>query len=105
MSQENILYVCNGCCCGHPEKGNPIVKKELFRELIKKEGLDQQISMEVPYCLGPCRMANVVKALISGKMYWFRQINTEDDIHAVINFLKNPEEVPARLQMKQVFFS
>lgn len=104
MSQENILYICNGCCCGHPEKGNPIVKKELFRELLGQEEFDKQVTMEVPYCLGPCRMANVVKALINGKMYWFRQINSEDDVHAVITFLKNPKEVPAQLQMKQVFF-
>ena len=102
--ESKTLYVCNGCCCGHPEKGNPVVKQELFRSLLTQEGLDKDVSMEVPYCLGPCRMANVVKAIVHGKTYWFRQVNTEDDAHAVISFLKNPKEVPVRLQMKQVFF-
>lgn len=102
--EENILYVCNGCCCGHPEKGNPLVKQDLFRELLGQEGLDKQVTMEVPYCLGPCKMANVVKAILHGKMYWFRQINTDADVRAMIQFLKNPKEIPAQLKNKQVFF-
>lgn len=102
--ENKTLYVCNGCCCGHPEKGNPVVKQELFRSLLAQEGLDKQVSMEVPYCLGPCSMANVVKAIVQGKTYWFRRVNTDADIHAVIAFLKNPKEFPPLLRSKQVFF-
>ena len=101
---QNTVFVCNGCCCGHTEKGNPFVKKDLFRELLAKEGLAKNIAMEVPYCLGPCNLANVVKATLNGKTYWFKRINTEEDVHAVIAFLKNPAEIPGRLQLKQVFW-
>ena len=102
--ESKTLYVCNGCCCGHPEKGNPVVKQDLFRSLLVEEGLDKDVSMEVPYCLGPCKMANIVKVFSNEKMYWFRQVNSEDDVQAVIAFLKNPKEVPDLLKKKQVFF-
>ncbi len=102
--ENKTLYVCNGCCCGHVEKGNPVVKQDLFRSLLAEEGLDKHVTMEVPYCLGPCRMANVVKAILHGKTYWFRQVNTDADVHAVISFLKNPKEIPSQLKSKQVFF-
>ncbi len=101
MSQ-NILYVCNGCCCGHIEKGNSLVKNSLFHELLAAEDLDKTVTIEKPYCLGPCRMANVVKARIHGKHYWFSQVNKEEDVHAVIQFLKNPKEIPKVLENKQL---
>ncbi len=104
MDQKSILYVCNGCCCGHEEKGYPLVKNDLFTELLEKEGLQNDVIMEKPYCLGPCRMANVVKIVKNGRTYWFRKINTEEDVHAVIDFVKNPTEVPSQIQLKQVFF-
>ena len=104
MPEENILYVCNGCCCGHPEKGNHLVLNDRYAALLKAEGLDKHIAIEKPYCLGPCRLANVVKALVHGRMYWFRQVNTEDDVREMIAFLKNPKEIPQLLQKKQVFF-
>lgn len=104
MNENTILYVCNGCCCGHEEKGNPLVKNDLFTELIEKEGLQNEVLMEKPYCLGPCRMANVIKIVKNGRTYWFRKINTQEDVQAVIAFVKKPTEVPAQIALKQVFF-
>ena len=77
--QKPTLFVCDGCCCGHPEKGNPAVDRENFKELMEKEGLKEEVEMQFPYCLGPCSLANVVKARIKGKDFWFKQINTEKE--------------------------
>jgi predicted metal-binding protein len=103
--QHNTLFVCDGCCCGHPEKGNPVVERDNLKELIKEEGLKEQISLQFPYCLGPCSLANVVKARIKGKDFWFKQINTETERKAVVSFVKNPTQVPQTLKEKQVFFN
>jgi predicted metal-binding protein len=96
------LYVCNGCCCGHQEKGNPLVKNELFEKLTK----DEAITIEKPYCLGPCHLANVVKVEDDeeggGKEYWFQKINTETDVKDVVSFVKK-NEMSDSLKEKLVF--
>ncbi|MBI2136399.1 hypothetical protein HYU06_04970, partial [Candidatus Woesearchaeota archaeon] len=53
---EKTVFVCNGCCCGHEEKGNPRVNNLLFMQLLNGE---KNLKIEQPYCLGPCREANV----------------------------------------------
>lgn len=82
---KKIISVCNGCCCGHVEKGNPAVHNALFDALIED---DPMITLERPYCLGPCNMANVVKVGIEQKEYWFHHVDTEDDVKNVIAFTK-----------------
>lgn len=103
MNQEQAtLFLCNGCCCGHQEKGNPLVKNELFEQLLHQENLQKDVKIEKPYCLGPCSYANVVKVNKNGKNYWFRKINTEEEVHAVVEFLKNPAVLPKPLHGKQL---
>ena len=102
MTTSTTLFVCNGCCCGHLEKGNPIVKNELFHSLLTEENLQKEVQIEKPYCLGPCGEANVVKIHKNGKNYWFKRINTDEDVHAVIAFVKNPTVLPQALHGKQL---
>jgi cobaltochelatase CobN len=85
---NKTLYVCNGCCCGHEEKNNPKVKNELFEKLVSDS---KNVSIEKPYCLGPCHLANVVKVDVEGKEYWFQRVNTEEDVKAVSSFVKSGE--------------
>jgi len=94
---EKTLYVCNGCCCGHPEKGNPEVQNELFNELVK----ESDISIKRPYCLGPCHLANVVKVEKDNKEYWFQKINTKQDVEAVVAFTKKGIEFLITHELKE----
>lgn len=93
-----ILSICNGCCCGHEEKSNPRVKNVLFDSLVKQNNLN--VTIERPYCLGPCNMANVVKIEANNKEYWFKRINEEQDVEAVVTFLNNNEHLPQQLRGK-----
>ncbi len=124
---EKTLFVCNGCCCGHEEKGNPQVNNLLFMQLLNGE---KNLTIEQPYCLGPCREANVIKVNIkdknqgnfrnvgnntgnnnartagnnAGTNYWFRRINTEQDVKDVAAFVKNPNSISSNLRQKQMWF-
>lgn len=102
MIAKTTLFVCNGCCCGHMEKGNSLVKNNLFQQLLTQEKIEDEVTIEKPYCLGPCRDANVVKINKNGKNYWFRRINTDEDVHAIIEFVKNPTLLPKTLHGKQL---
>ena len=104
-NSQKTVFVCNGCCCGHVEKGNPRVNNMLFMQLLNGQ---KNVTMEQPYCLGPCSNANVVKVNVKSgtgsKNYWFREINSDDDVKDVVEFVKNPSEVPAALKHKQMWF-
>jgi predicted metal-binding protein len=93
---QKTIYICNGCCCGHPEKGNPPVQNALFDALVKD---DPTICIERPYCLGPCHMANVVKVERGKKEYWFQHVNTEENVKNVVAFVKKGS-LPLPLQKK-----
>jgi len=98
---QNILVsMCEGCCCGHPEKGNPKVMLREFSKMLQESNL-QHVSLSVPYCLGPCSMANVVKVQANGSDYWFGRMNQKEDLDALADFLKNPTALPSRLAKRQ----
>ena len=109
---EKTVFVCNGCCCGHEEKGNPRVNNLLFMQLLNGQ---KNLRIEQPYCLGPCREANVIKVNVKDKNagnnpkdrdknYWFRRINTEQDVKDVAAFVKNPDSISSNLREKQMWF-
>jgi len=82
---NKTIHVCNGCCCGHEEKGNPKVKNELFDKLLK----NTNIKIERPYCLGPCSYANVIKVEIEDNRLFFKKINTKEDVKEIVEYAKS----------------
>ncbi|HME87133.1 MAG TPA: (2Fe-2S) ferredoxin domain-containing protein [Candidatus Nanoarchaeia archaeon] len=96
---SNNLYVCDGCCCGHEEKGNPAILHEFIEDQIKKNNLD--ITIHKPYCLGPCSQANVIKVVLDGKNYWFKRMNEEQDIQDLMEFMKS-RTMTENLEHKQM---
>ncbi len=98
------VFMCDGCCCGHMEKGNPKVMRGEFERMVAEAGLSDSVSISSPYCLGPCSMANVVKVQANGIDYWFSRMNQKEDIEALAEFLKNPAALPPRLAKRQFHF-
>ncbi len=86
---KDTLYVCNGCCCGHDEKGNPVVLNEFIESQLQENKID--ISLERPYCLGPCSQANVIKITLDKRNYWFGRMNDKQDIIDLMKFIKTRE--------------
>lgn len=92
MKDESArLSVCNGCCCGHVEKGNPAIDIESVRRAVKEAGLADS-SLSFPYCLGPCSHANVVRVSAAGRKWTFVRINDDELRKEVMAFAKAPSE-------------
>jgi hypothetical protein len=54
------VTVCQGCCCGHVEKGKPAVPVDWLKAEWKAAGLLKRIHLTVSGCMGPCDIPNVV---------------------------------------------
>lgn len=54
------IFVCNGCCCGRVEKGNPPVPLVELKSEFKSRKLIGKVQLTISGCLGPCDVLNVV---------------------------------------------
>ncbi len=95
------LSVCDGCCCGHPEKGNLPIDRADFARRLSQAGLSNVV-IDFPYCLGPCHEANVVRLQAGRSFYLFRHIRTAQDRQAIVEFIQNPAQLPPALSGKLI---
>lgn len=71
------ILVCEGCCCGHAEKGYDPVPSQWLREQWQKHKLMYEVDLTIPYCLGPCDMANVACILLPDATIWLGALKHE----------------------------
>lgn len=71
------ISVCNGCCCGHVEKGNPVVPVEWLKNEWKCRGLLKRVHLSISGCLGPCDVPNVVMITGADGVQWLAQITQQ----------------------------
>ena len=71
------ISVCNGCCCGHTEKGHPPVPVEWLKNEWKCRGLIKRVHLSISGCLGPCDVPNVVMITGAEGVQWLGQINEQ----------------------------
>ena len=79
MAETGLLFVCIGCCCGHPERGGPktaprILKTEV-RRAYRESGLEGSVRLCFTDCLGPCSEANVAFLYLRGASLWLRRMS------------------------------
>lgn len=72
------LLICNGCCCGHPEKGNPALPKARLQADWATQGLERAVRLRFVDCLGPCERANVVVVKMASEAVWLADLTTAD---------------------------
>jgi hypothetical protein len=58
------------------------------------------VTMDFPYCLGPCHEANVVRLQVGHSTFIFRRIRTSEDRAALIQFIQDPSHLPPALSGK-----
>lgn len=85
------LSVCDGCCCGHPEKGNPAIDRKRVAAAVQRAAVPG-LSLVYPYCLGPCASANVVRVQVASRFWTFGRINSDAELEAVLSFARDPSE-------------
>jgi (2Fe-2S) ferredoxin len=88
MADAGLVFVCDGCCCGHPERGGPKIAPRALRvaarRAFRRAGLDGRVRLVFTDCLGPCSEANVVFLYVHGRPLWLRRINSAEKIAAVL---------------------
>jgi cobaltochelatase CobN len=65
------IFVCNGCCCGRADKGNPPIPLDELKAEFKRRKLIGKVQLTISGCLGPCDVLNVVALWLPEGMRWF----------------------------------
>jgi len=86
--QDGHLFVCNGCCCGHIEKGFPALPLDEFKRQWIERGIRRRFHLTISGCLGPCPLANVVLILFRGRSAWFHSINSPADVGLLYDYVE-----------------
>ena len=53
------IVICEGCCCGRPDKGFPPFPRDWLKQQWKDAKLNKSVQLTISGCLGPCDLANV----------------------------------------------
>lgn len=72
------VNVCNGCCCGHTEKGHPEVPVEWLKKEWKHRGLLKRVHLTISGCLGPCDVSNVILIASVEGTRWFGRLDKRE---------------------------
>lgn len=82
MSEVGLMFVCAGCCCGHPERGGPKAHpralKAAARRAYRESEVVGRVRLSFTECLGPCSEANVVFLYLQGRALWLRRMNSAE---------------------------
>jgi cobaltochelatase CobN len=85
---EGHLFVCQGCCCGNTEAGNPPVPLERFKKEWKERGIRTRVHLTVSGCLGPCSVPNIVLLMYRGETVWFHSINSNHEVILIYEYIE-----------------
>jgi cobaltochelatase CobN len=87
-----LVFVCAGCCCGHPAHGGALspqrTLKATTRRAFKAAALDGQVRLAFTDCLGPCSEANVMLLYLHGRPLWLRRINSPELLTALLDYCR-----------------
>ncbi len=108
VSLRGQLFVCQGCCCGNTEAGNPAVPLDRFKKEWKQRNIGPKFTSRFSGCLGPCTVPNIVLLNFRGETVWFHSINDNDDVVQIYDYLerlleRNQFELPKGKLADKVF--
>jgi predicted metal-binding protein len=93
------ILVCDGCCCGHTEKGNPELPRKHLESIWSERGLESSVRLRFVDCLGPCETANLAVIKTPQESLWLAGLTTADDYEALAGWAARSTEngAPAAL--------
>lgn len=96
------IFVCNGCCCGRTEKGNPAVPVDYLKAEFKARKLIRNVQITISGCLGPCDVPNVVAILTHAEgMRWYGNLSEQWQFESLIEWATKVKEAQAALPLPQ----
>jgi hypothetical protein len=72
------ILVCDGGCCGRPNRGFCPVPLARLRARWKERGITPAVSLATTSCLGPCDVANVACIIHAGGTWWLGGLGHAD---------------------------
>jgi cobaltochelatase CobN len=64
------VLICQGCCCGHPEKGNPEIPRAQLEAAWRERRLEGAVRLRFVDCIGPCEPANLAVIKLPEETVW-----------------------------------
>src|SRR6266571_4955171 len=86
------IVLCQGCCCGHTERGLPAVPLDWLKPLWKSEKLNKIVQLTVSGCLGPCDLPNVCCIATPQEQAWYGRLTTQEDYAMLLNWARRCRE-------------
>ena len=96
------IYVCNGCCCGRVEKGNPKVPVEELRSAWANKELENTVKLTISGCLGPCSMKNVSLIKTDSDQIWLGKLSEKEHYDALVEWALNIKETGASTELPEL---
>jgi cobaltochelatase CobN len=82
------VLVCNGCCCGHTEKGKPPLPKARIEAAWKDQSLGRAVRLRFVDCLGPCSEANVAVVKTATETIWLAALASDQEYEELAAWAK-----------------
>ncbi len=86
------IVLCDGCCCGHTERGLPAVPLDYLKPIWKGERLNKIVQLSVSGCLGPCDLPNVATIVTPAGQTWYGRLTTREDYDVLVRWARRCRE-------------
>ena len=86
------IVLCDGCCCGHTERGLPAVPLDYLKPIWKAERLNKIVQLSVSGCLGPCDLPNVATIVTPAGQTWYGRLTTREDYDVLVRWARRCRE-------------
>lgn len=83
------IILCQGCCCGHTERGLPEVPVTWLKEIWKKEKLNKYVQLTISGCLGPCDLPNVCCIQTPSEQVWYGRLSSREDYAVLLRWAQH----------------
>ena len=93
------VLVCNGCCCGHTEKGRPALPKAHIERLWADRQLESAVRLRFVDCLGPCNPANLAVLKAGENTTWLAGLSSVAEYEALAAWAENARASVADLTL------
>ena len=89
------VLVCQGCCCGHPEKGNPEIPRAHLEAVWRERQLEHAVRLRFVDCIGPCEPANLAVVKLSGEAVWLAGLTGGHEYDALADWAEQTRDAGA----------
>ena len=88
MALAQVVF-CQGCCCGHTDRGKPELPAEQLKEIWKVEKLNRTVQLTISGCLGPCVLTNVALVITPEENVWLGGMAGEEVYESIVTWARS----------------